>query len=125
MEGSETGQSFEAFGEVVSIEEGGEMLTQLRVIEVVVGADSRFLDGAVHALDLTRWSKGDWVWSGGGRCHDQRRPVQRREHGKVHHVAGPVGCPWRGTGISWGGEVGAVVGENGVDLVGDRSNQLA
>ena len=49
---SQTGECFEAFGEVVGIEEGVQVLSELSVMEVVVGADGGLLEGAVHAFDL-------------------------------------------------------------------------
>lgn len=52
LERGKTGECFEAFGEVVGIEECVEMLSELIVMEVVVGADGGFFDGAVHAFDL-------------------------------------------------------------------------
>ena len=45
-------QSLEPAGEVVGIDEVGEMLAQLCVIVVMEAFDDGFLDGPVHALDL-------------------------------------------------------------------------
>ena len=46
-------QSLEPAGEVVGIDEVGEVLAQLCVIVVMDAFDSGFLDGPVHALDLS------------------------------------------------------------------------
>ena len=50
---SEASESFESFGEVVGVEEGGQVFLELIMGLVKIGADSSLLDGAVHALDLT------------------------------------------------------------------------
>ena len=52
LERGKAGESFEAFGEVVGIEEGVEVESELIVMEVVVGANGGLFDGAVHAFDL-------------------------------------------------------------------------
>ena len=49
------GQPFEGLetaGEVVGIDEVGEMVTQLVVTVIVIAMNSGLLDGAVHAFDL-------------------------------------------------------------------------
>ena len=50
---SEAGESFEALGKVVGVEESGEVLAQLSMAGIIVGADGGVFEGAVHALDLT------------------------------------------------------------------------
>ena len=56
--GREPAQGLEPLGEVVGIEEGCEMRSQLVVAVVVIAPDGGVLERAVHALDLT---VGPWV----------------------------------------------------------------
>ncbi len=51
--GSEPPQGLEALSEVVGVEEGFEVLSELRVGLVVIAPNGGFLEGAVHPLDLT------------------------------------------------------------------------
>jgi len=50
--GCEAAKGFETLGEVVGVEEGFEVFSELPVALVVIPPDSRFLEGTVHALDL-------------------------------------------------------------------------
>ena len=49
----EASESFEASGEVVSVDEITQVRSQLVVGLVEVAFDGRVLDGAVHSLDLS------------------------------------------------------------------------
>ena len=51
--GSEPPQGLEALSEVVGVEEGYEVLSELLVGLVVIAPNGGFLEGAVHPLDLT------------------------------------------------------------------------
>ena len=51
--GSESAKSLESLGEVVSRHEISEMDTQLFMAVLVVALHSGFLDGSVHAFDLS------------------------------------------------------------------------
>src|SRR6516162_5234637 len=51
--GSEPPQGLEALSEVVGVEEGLEVLSELPVGLVVIAPNGGFLEGAVHPLDLT------------------------------------------------------------------------
>ena len=51
--GSEPPQGLEALSEVVGVEEGFEVLSELLVGLVVIAPNGGFLEGAVHPLDLT------------------------------------------------------------------------
>jgi hypothetical protein len=46
-------QGLEALSEVVGVEEGFEVLSELCVGLVVIAPNGGFLEGAVHALELT------------------------------------------------------------------------
>src|SRR3954447_12450896 len=50
--GSEAAQGLEPFGEVIGIEEGGEVLFELAVAGIVISPDGGLLEGSVHPLDL-------------------------------------------------------------------------
>ena len=52
FEGREAFEGLEALGEVVGVDEVGEVRAKLVVALVIVAPDGRFLEGAVHALDL-------------------------------------------------------------------------
>src|SRR6476660_973637 len=51
--GSEPPQGLEALSEVVGVEEGFEVLSELLVGLVVIAPNGGFLEGAVHPLELT------------------------------------------------------------------------
>jgi len=51
--GREAAQGLQSLGEVVSRDECREMRPELRVALVVIPFDGRFLEGSVHAFDLT------------------------------------------------------------------------
>src|SRR4051812_43460250 len=51
--GSEPPQGLETLSEVVGVEEGFEVLSELLVGLVVIAPNGGFLEGAVHPLDLT------------------------------------------------------------------------
>ena len=81
---------------------------------VMVALDGRFLDRAVHALDL---AIGPGVLDPGQPMLDAVLPATHIEH--MRHVSRR-----RSVDIARReGELNAVVGENCVDLVGDSRNQ--
>lgn len=117
MDGREAGEGFEAFGEVVSVEEGGEMVAELSMVLVVIGAHGGVLEGAIHTFDLAvgprmvRFGEAviDMMVSAGvfeGMSAEDLAALK----GKADVVGGR-------SGIAWRGEVSAVVGEDGVDAV--------
>jgi hypothetical protein len=122
----ETLEGLEPAGEVVGGDEVGEVLPELVVAVVVEAFDRRLLDRPVHALDLAVRP----------RVSRFRQPMLDVEvgAGKLEGVSleQRVLCPqrldlFRRPGATLGvGEVGAVVGQDCVDLVrnggGERSD---
>jgi len=116
-------ERLQAVPKVVGLDEVGEVLPKLIMALVVEALDGRVLDGPVHPLDLTvrpRMARlGQTMFDveiGAGRLEG----VATEEHLLGAHdldlrrrpgVAGRLG------------EVGAVVGEHGVDLVGNRGSK--
>src|SRR6202453_4586966 len=123
--GGEAFEGFESSGEVVGVEEVLQVGSQLVVSFVEVAIDGRVLDGAVHSFDLPI---GPWVLGLG-------QPVVDGVLGAgVFEGVRPNGLSSLKSGldvrrrrarIAWGGEVGSVVGEDGMDLVGDGGDQAA
>jgi len=112
-------ERFEAFGEVVGVEEGGQMFLQVGMGQVVVGADGGFLEGAVHAFDLAvgpgMVGFGQAVVevvAGAGVFEGVRPEELARGHGQPDLGHGR-------TAVARRGEVGAVVRQDRVDPVGD------
>ena len=104
-------QRFEALGEVVGCQEGVEVLPKLVVGLVMVAAHGCFFEGAIHALNL---AVGPGMVRFGEPVLDAVFPAAHIEH------MGGVPRGWA-IGISWRErELNAVIGENGVDFVGDR-----
>src|ERR1700745_1573174 len=64
--GSDPPQGLEALSEVVGVEEGFEVLSELPVGLVVIAPNGGFLEGAVHPLDLTVGPGMVRLWCGGG-----------------------------------------------------------
>lgn len=57
----EAAEGFEPLGKVVGIEEGAQMLLELSMAIVVISSHSGFLDGAIHAFDLTIGPRVIWL----------------------------------------------------------------
>ena len=110
--GGETFESLETPSVVVGVDEVCEMALELPMAVVVIALDGGFLDGAVHALDLTVRPR---MFDFGQPVLDPVLATAHVEH--VRHVSG------RGTvGVTRReGELDAIVGENGVDFVGNGS----
>jgi hypothetical protein len=51
--GGESGEGLESFGEVVSGDEVVEVSSELFLVVIVVAFDGSFLDGSIHAYDLS------------------------------------------------------------------------
>ena len=123
--GVRSAKGLEASGEVVGLEERPEMRAQPVVRLVVVATHGRFLERAVHPFDLTV----------GPRVVRLREPVLDLEIGAgefegmaTERLAGVSHAPdVRGLPAAAGrlGEVRAIVGENGVDPIGDRLGKAA
>jgi hypothetical protein len=98
---------------------------QLHVGFVVVAPDRRLLEGPVHAFDL---AVGPGVLGLGQAVVDVVLRTGELESMGAEGLAGlqgafDVGC--RRALVAGGGEVGAVVGQDGVNLVGNRLEQRA
>ncbi len=113
----ETGEGFEAFGEVVGVEESGEVEGELTVAPVVVGANGGLFDRAVHAFDL---AVGPGMVGFGEAvvdvetCAGEFESVGSEEFTALESEFDVGGG---GAGVAWSSEVGTVVGEDGVDAV--------
>ena len=110
---------------IVGVHEQGEVPPELVVALVVVALDRGILDGAVHALDLPVGPQVPWLGQpvfdvelGAGELEGvaEERLVARQ------HLFDVLGRPAIAAGL---GEVGAVVGEHGVDPVGHRRSEGA
>ena len=90
------------------------MLSKLIVGLVMIAAHRGFLQGAVHALDL---AVGPGMVRFGEPVLDAVFPAAHIEH--VGGVAGrwAIGVSWRER------ELDAVIGEHGVDFIGDRFDE--
>jgi hypothetical protein len=109
--GGQALQGLQASPVIVGVDEDRQVSVELLVAVVVVAFDGGFLDGSVHPFDLP---------VGPGMLHlcqpvlDAVRAASHVEH--VRHVA----RRWA-AGVAWReGELDAVVGQDGVDLVGER-----
>ena len=107
-------ERFEATGEVIRVDEGVEVLLQLVMGLVVVAFDSSFLDGSVHAFDLTVCPR---MVDLGEAMFDAVLPAAHVEHVRDILRGWPVGVAWREPKLD------AVVGQHGVDFVWDRGDQ--
>ena len=99
---------------VVGVDEVGEVAFELIVAVVVIALDGGFLDGSVHAFDLT---VGPGVLDLGQSMLDAVLSATHLEH--VRDVS-------RGRSVSVAGregELDAVVGKDRMDLVGDCGDQ--
>ena len=101
-------------GEVVSGDEVVEVATQLVVAVIVVALDGRLLDCPIHPLDLAV----------GPRVVRLREPMFNAVAlaSAIERVAAERGS-WSLAVLRQVGELDAVVGENGMDAVGDRLDQ--
>src|ERR1700675_4221683 len=104
----ETLEGLEPAAEVVGADEVSEMRFELLGVVVMIALDGGFLDGAVHALDLT---VGPRMLQLGKTVVDAVFPATHVEH--VRHAPG---CR-PGAETRRERELDAVVGEHGVDLV--------
>jgi hypothetical protein len=109
---------------VVGVEEQAEMGAQLVVADVVVAAHGRVLECAVHPLDLTIRPRvirlGQPVLDAvlaTGMVEGMDAPDARLAAGGPEGVDGGLGLGVLGEGQGVG-ELGAVVGQHGVDAVG-------
>lgn len=112
--GSETAKGLKALGEVVRVQEGGEVISKLPVCDVMISPHGGFLEGSVHALDL---AVGPRVIGLGEAVFDVMLPAdavkgmqpvsRRRSRPMLWHIA----------------ELHAIVGQNGVNSVRHRSDQ--
>src|SRR5690606_38719784 len=113
-------QSFEAPGEVIGSDEGGEVGAELVVAFIVVAPDRRLLEGAVHPLDLT--IRPGMVWPGQAMIDavlsaDELEAMRPDELTAIESLADELGCRGHITGR---GELHAIAGEHGAHLVGHR-----
>ncbi len=114
----------EASGEVVGRDEVGEMASKLIVVFIMEAFDRRILDRSVQALDLT---VGPGMLGLGQAMVDVGRGagvfdgVSSEGLLTCNQLLDLGCCPTRATGI---GEVQAVVGEHGMDFVGNSGDQV-
>jgi hypothetical protein len=123
--GREPLQSFEPTGEVVGGDEVRQGRAQLVVRGVVEALDGGFLDGAVHALDLTIRPRVSRL--GQTVCHivlgaGEFERVGAEELLAGQHLFDLVRGPRVAAGL---GEVGAIVREHGVNPVGHSRDQVS
>jgi hypothetical protein len=113
--GRETVQGVEPPGEVVSVEEGSEVIFKLSVCLVVISSDSCVLQRSVHPLNLT---VGPWVIGLGETVLDAMPPA-----GPVEGMAAPA-CGSAIPVLRGISELDAVVSEHSVDFVRDGFDQF-
>ena len=114
VERRQASEGLQATTEVVSVDEVSEMAAELVVIVLVEAFDNRFLERAVHPVDL---AVGPRMLDLGQTMLDAVFPAAHVEH---------VRDPGRGRAVGIArreGELDAVVGQNRVDLVGNRLDQ--
>lgn len=112
--GSKTGQGFEAFSEVVSIEEGGEVISELGMVVIMISSHGGVFECAVHAFDL---SVGPRVVGFGQTVFDAVMPA-----GAVKGMPAQAG----GNALAVLGKIGeldAAIGKHGMDAVRNGLNQ--
>ncbi len=108
--GREYLQRFETLGEVVRHQESRQMVTKLLVSVVVVTIDRRLFERAVHALYLTN-------------CPRMIRFGQAMLN--LGFGTDAVEQQWQGIAVIRAvGELNAIVRQQGVDLVGDSSDEM-
>ncbi len=123
--GSETFEGLEPATEVIGVDEVIEVALELTVVLIMEAPDGGVFDGAVHALDLAVRPRMLWlgqsvidVLEGAGIFEG----VGAEEFLACDHFADLGGAPGFALGV---GEVGAVIGEHGMDLVGHSLDQGA
>ena len=124
LERGEASQSFETFREVVGVEEGSEVLLELGMGLVMIGTNSSFLDRAIHAFDL---AVGPRVVGLGEAVIDIVASTREFESVSPEDLAsgqGQLDVLRSRSGIARRSEVGAVVGENNMDAVGNGLDQF-
>ena len=84
------------------------------MVVVVEALDCGVLDGAVHPFDL---AIGPGVLDLGQSMFDAVLPAPHVEHVRDKGCGRSVGIAW------WEGELDAIIGEDGVDLVGNRLDE--
>ena len=118
-------QRLEPTPEVVGADEVGEMLIELLMCVVVIALDGCFLDRAVHSLDLTI---GPRMLGFGQPVLDTELRAGVFEAVCPDRFAFGQGFNDQGYSRSSGarcGEVGTVVGQDDVDLVWNRCDEMA
>jgi hypothetical protein len=121
----EASERLEPSGEVVDVDEVAQVRSQLVVGFVEAAFDGGVVDGSVHAFDLPT---GPWML---GLCQPMIDVVLGAglfEGVRPNGFSGVEGAldVWRRRArIAWGGEMGSVVGEERVDLVGDDGDPSA
>ena len=106
-----TAEGLQPFGEVVGGEKVNQVGTELCVAVVVVALNGGFLDGAVHALDLSVGPRMIGLSQAMVDALPKTDPIKRvttKTGGRALTVLGQVG------------ELNAVVGQHGVDAIKGR-----
>ena len=112
--GRETSEGLKPLGEVVGHEEGMDVRFELSVRAVMVALDGRLLEGSVHPLDLTI---GPRMVGFGQPMLDAVGMAKPVEHMDAPTSRGPEPV------LRQVRELDAVIGQHGVDFVGDGFDQ--
>lgn len=113
----ESFEGLESSGEVVGIDEVGEMLSEVFVGLVVEAFDSGFFEGSVHAFDL---AVGPGMFRLGEAVVDIGFGAGELEGVSAEEFAtfeGELDLRRSGTAIAWSGEVDSIIGQHCVDGV--------
>ena len=114
LEGREAFEGLQPSPEIIGADELAKVCLELSMAVVMVTLDGGFLDSPVHSLDL---AIGPWMLDFGQPVLDAIFLASHVEH------MGHVGRR-RAMGVAWReGELDAVVGEHGVDFIGNRLDQ--
>ena len=110
---------------IVGLDEGCEMSPELIMAVVVVAPDRCFLEGAVHALDLA--VRPGMVRLGEAMIDIVLRTSQLKSMrpDRLALVERLFDQRCRRRLVAWRGELSAVIGENGMDFVGNSVDQMA
>ncbi len=123
--GREALEGLQATGEVVGGNEVRKVASELVVVLVVVSLDGGLLEGAVHALDLSVGPRMAWFGQPMIDIVLGTRILERVRPEALAGVHGDADGGGGGADVSWCGEVGAVVGQHDMDLVGHVSDEGA
>ena len=110
---------------MISLEKEGEMIAQALMGEVVIGAYGSLFKRSIHAFYLPI---GPWMVGFGEAMFDlvfsasEFKSVSWERFPTLQSYADVRSS---GRGVAWSGEVCAIVGEDGMNAVRHRSDELA